>query len=287
MTTKCHGCGNPINGDWALCPVCGAPTRKRPQTKHCPRCGARVYGDLIVCPSCGADLATAGPAWWLPAALATVILILVVAFARSMPFGINLSLPSLDVSQIAFVAPTSTPTMTITPTPTPTVTNTPTPTMTPRPTLTPTPEPTNTPVPTNTRVPVRATPTETETPTATPTPTPPFQAPVLLAPQNEYHYNGGRDDNVDLQWRPVGILAKDEYYAVRLRWKQNGQTAYGGDNVREPYWRVLKSLYGKADLPARLYEWEVTVYRKVKNADGSETDMPISPKSETWTFYWP
>jgi RNA polymerase subunit RPABC4/transcription elongation factor Spt4 len=287
MAGKCRNCGQPINPDWTICPACGMPTRRRPRARHCPRCGARVYSDLVVCPSCGTDLEEGEAAWWLPAAIALAVLAVLFVVVRFGPSPLNLSLPSFDLRSLAFIAPTSTPTMTVTPTVTPSATNTPTATMTPRPTFTPTPTQTPTPLPTDTPTRVPVTPTDTPIPTVTPTPTPPFAAPVLLSPADRSQFTGSTDEMIDLVWKPVGQLADNEFYALRLRWKEGGKTAYGGTNIRESEWRVPTSMYGKADLPDRAYEWEVTVYRRVTGADGKTTEIPISPVSKTWVFYWP
>jgi hypothetical protein len=110
---------------------------------------------------------------------------------------------------------------------------------------------------------------------------------VLFSPANKAQFNGGTDEMIDLIWGPVGLLADNEFYALRLRWEEGGETAYGGTNTQKPEWRVPISMYGKADLPARAYEWDVTVYRKVTDADGKTTEISVSPKSETRVFYWP
>lgn len=287
MADKCRKCGQPINPSWALCPSCGAPTKRHPQVKRCPRCGAHIQGDVLVCPTCGTDLETGWAAWWLPAAIAVAVLALFLVAVNSGLFNLNLGLPSLDLKNLAFVAPTSTPTATVTPTFTATSTNTPTTTMTPRPTFTQTPTNTSTPLPTQTSTRVPTTPTNTPIPSATHTPTPQFAIPAPVSPANGTHFNGGTDEMIDLTWQPVGTLAENEFYALRIRWKENSKTAYGGTNSRKPSWRVPVSMYGKADLPDRAYEWEVAVYRQVTAADGSTAEVPVSPKSETWVFYWP
>jgi RNA polymerase subunit RPABC4/transcription elongation factor Spt4 len=287
MANKCRKCGQLVNPDWVICPACGTPTRKHPQAKHCPRCGARVHGDLVVCPSCGFDLEEGGTAWWLPAAIAFATLAVLFVAARFGPLHVSLGLPGFDLRGLAFIAPTSTPTMTATPTPTPTSTNTPTATMTPRPTFTQTPTETPTQPPPDTPTAIPVTPTDTPIPTVTPTPTPPYAAPVLTSPASGTQFRGSTDEMIDLTWGPVGSLADNEFYALRVRWVEGGKTAYGGTNTQQTTWRVPRSMYGKADLPGRAYEWDVTVYRKVVEADGKTTEMPLSPTSNVWVFYWP
>lgn len=189
--------------------------------------------------------------------------------------------------------PSPSATSTLPPTNTPTAlpaTNTPvpdTPTPVPSPTESPiptdTPPPTDTPLPTETPTteppPATPTPAETPTPEAPPTPAMKYDAPVLLNPENDFGFIGG--NTIVLQWQPVD-LAPDEQYAVRMVYQFNGQTTFGGTNLKEPEWTVPISLYGQVDPPENRYEWFVVIERL--NEDGSGT--AISPESERRTFTW-
>lgn len=144
-------------------------------------------------------------------------------------------------------------------------------------TATPTPEPatTATLVPTDTPVGGEISPG----PTATSTPQLKYPAPVLLEPED-----GGTVPGMInyLKWEPVGPLADDEWYAVRLVFLQQGESVYQGDQIKASEWRVPDRFYYQADGPALEYRWYVFVERQ--NPDGSTT--PLSPESETFVFRW-
>jgi hypothetical protein len=179
---------------------------------------------------------------------------------------------------------TPTPTYTATPSPTATPTNTPIPTFTP--TFTPSPTPTSTPTPTPTHTFVPGIPTLTPTPIVTLTPTPRYKKPVLLGPENGRIF--GKDEELILRWENMGPLGPDEYYAVRMTWKQNSQLAYGGTNVRENFWVIPPDQYwGLADeFTGRKYEWYVYIEEIVTDEHGRRVGRPISEVSDTLTFLW-
>ena len=200
--------------------------------------------------------------------------------------------------------PTATPETGPTPTETPVPTDTPMPTPAPPPTETPTPTPAEeVPTPTPIIIVVTATPTPEPPPTVrraptdTPEPAAPaapeeeptspaeatpeykYPAPVLLEPPNGGKVQGSL---CILKWEPVGPLADDEWYALRLVYLQQGQPVYQGDDIKATDWRVPERFYYQADGPALEYRWYVTVERK--NADG--TTVPVSPRSEEFVFRW-
>jgi hypothetical protein len=183
--------------------------------------------------------------------------------------------------QSVLPTPTETVTATETATPVPIVpTDTPTaiPTDTPEATPTDTPAPTDTPEPTS--APTSAQPAATAIPTDTPEPALKYGAPKLLEPANNFAYIRG--NTVVLRWEPVGELAPDEQYAVRLVYRYQNKDTYGGANIKEVEWTLPLSLYGQIDGPEFLYEWFVQVERL--NDDGSGT--AISPESEHRKFTW-
>ncbi len=184
-------------------------------------------------------------------------------------------------------SPLATPTLPPTPTPTELPTNTPAPpteTPTPVPTDTPaslptdTPAPTDTPVPTNTPQPEQ--PAETPAPEETPASTLKYGAPQLIEPRDGYAFIFG--NTIVLRWEPVGELAPDEQYAVRLVYSFEDKPTYQGANIKDTEWLVPLSLFGQIDGPDNLYEWYVQVERL--NDDGSGT--AISPESERRKFTW-
>lgn len=231
---------------------------------------------------------------------------LVVAGAMILPAKIaglfnEVDLPiSVETAAPIAEADTATPTPqpateTPTPLPEPTETATPLPTDTPSPEPTATPlPPTDTPVPEATSTPV-PTPTETPLPTATPvpvvapvveapTPTPTagfkYAAPGLISPESEFDFISG--NTIDLQWEPVGELADNEQYAVRLVYFHNSEVVYRGTNMKETLWTVPFELYHDADGPAYSHTWYV--YVEEVQPDG--TGVPISPESERRSFTW-
>jgi hypothetical protein len=191
--------------------------------------------------------------------------------------------PTPTPTLAATFTPTPTPSATLSASPAPTDTPAVLPTLGPTPTpiiivvtATPTPEPppTETPLPTNT--PAGGAPSA---PTATPTPGFKYPAPVLLEPKDGEVVPGLY---VFLRWEPVGPLADDEWYTVRLLFRQQGELAYEGDSVKIAEWRVPERFYYQADGPALEYRWYVFVERK--NPDGSTTQL--SPESKTFLFQW-
>jgi hypothetical protein len=201
------------------------------------------------------------------------------------PPGPDSPLPTPTISPEIIVTDTPALSATATPTDIPLLaTNTPVSTNTPAPTDTPVP--TKTPIPTNTPA---APPTRISPPTDTPTPAPPADTPTpamkygppkLLEPPNDFAFIQG--NTIVLRWEPVGELAPDEQYAVRLAYLYQGKTVYGGTQLKEPEWTVPNSLFGQIDPPDNRYEWFVVVERL--QDDGSGT--AISPESERRTFTW-
>ena len=85
-----------------------------------------------------------------------------------------------------------------------------------------------------------------------------------------------------LKWEPVGSLADNEWYALRLVYLQQGQPVYNGDRLKATDWRIPERFFYQADGPALQYEWFVFVEQD--NPDGSTTQ--ISPESQHYFFRW-
>lgn len=253
---------------------------------RCKNCRAAVPGHLQVCPVCGANLEP-HPFPYLPIVLWAVAAVLIIGGAFAIAPAVK-----HQTRQVAeFINPptdTPTPTATFTPTLVPTATNTPTPTQTPSPTPTPTATATATPTPTETPTPEPTRPNlPTSTPTPTATPTPRFSAIIITAPDDGVQFTGGQP--VILSWQPAGQLADDEWYAVRMNWLENGERAFGGTNTKETSWQIPREqYYGRADQgTGRVYEWYVFVEKVTQNENGEKIGEPMSPPSETRTFFWP
>lgn len=196
-------------------------------------------------------------------------------------------LETLAATPTPLDSPLPTPTLPPTATPTllpPTETPVPTDTAVPSPTASPEGEATDTPVPTETSAPtdtaVPEEPAATPTPAESPTPAMKYEAPVLIEPEDGFEFIEG--NTIVLRWEPVGELAPDEQYAVRLVYNFQNQVTYQGANIKDTAWQVPLSLFGQVDGPENKYEWFVVVERL--NDDGSGT--AISPESERRTFTW-
>lgn len=181
-------------------------------------------------------------------------------------------------------SPTPIPTNTPMPSPTPVPTNTPVPTDTPTAIPSPTAavSPTSTPVPSPTSVPTATPVAAVVPPPPSPTPTIGFKypAPKLIAPADGYRFIQG--NNIHLQWEPVGELAGNEQYAVRLIYKHNTEIVYRGIGTKETTWTIPQELYRDADGPEFDHKWYV--YVEAVQPDG--TGKAVSPDSEYRHFTW-
>jgi len=174
------------------------------------------------------------------------------------------------------------------PTPTPTVPP-PSPTVPPPATATTAPTPTNTPKPQPTPT-ATATPVPTATPTQPPAPTATqvvfkYEAPELKEPKNGGGYAG------QLLWEPLD-LADDEYYHIfvysihnKAPWDKGYDTKLG---EKEGKYLLPRDEFGDKDNDWKTFSdsgeftWEIQVMRKLASGES----VPLSPRSETWTFTW-
>ncbi len=205
----------------------------------------------------------------------------------------SVSYPTRPLAETAtFESPVATPTNTAIPTPTqPPPTDTPTPEPTPVPTDTPpptdTPLPTEapptdtpTPEPTDTPVALPPPPAPTDTPEPTPTPVFIFPAPIPTWPEDGQGFKG-RDQFILLAWRLESRpLEGEERFEVTLSYTAGGEKQERRELVQRASWAVPPGYAGGAD--ANGFQWNVRVV--LVAADG--TRQPLSPVSETRTFYW-
>ena len=120
---------------------------------------------------------------------------------------------------------------------------------------------------------------------ATPTPGPPYPSPQLLYPADDAAYRGGAT-TVVLQWASVGILPKDEWYALHLRYlgeRADDQPTEITVHTRVTSWRIPAEWYPGEDAAQDRFEWKVEVVRK---EDGSDTPMVLSPAEHVRRFRW-
>jgi len=126
-------------------------------------------------------------------------------------------------------------------------------------------------------------PTPTPRPTSTPTPGPPYQAPVPLRPADGQVFHG-TEEPIMLAWTSVGILGDDEYYLVRLRYLMDDKVVAEWHEWRkDTSWRVPSERCPPLEARSHLFLWDVTVMHRV---DGKDKGEPISPTSESRSFYW-
>lgn len=284
----CPNCREPMLPGQQICSHCGYNQHPKSKTIRCSVCSRKANAVLLVCPHCGSNLEPKTLPVMQFGFAGIVIIGLIFGW---MQWGAAVS---NSAEQVALLVnpPTPTPTFTVTPTPTatltatPTLTPTPTPSPTPTSTFTPTPTPTATLTPTPTNTPVPGAPTNTPTPTVTPTPTPKFGKPVALGPSNGKLF--GRDEELILRWENMGPLAENEFYAVRLIWQQDGQPAYGGNNLKESFWVVPPDIYwGLADeFTGRRYEWYVYIEEIITDENEQQVGRPASDVSDTSYFLW-
>ena len=132
-------------------------------------------------------------------------------------------------------------------------------------------------------------PRATPTPLApTPTPAPYLPAPVLTGPGDQASC-GGDKAQILLEWEPVPGMTAGDSYMITLNWTQLGapQNYFWYAPSTASTQRVPLQLWGQADqLPARAYRWSVRAVRLTTDGQGGELIIPLSPASETRTFYW-
>jgi len=145
-----------------------------------------------------------------------------------------------------------------------------------------------------------STPTPTKTPTPTPTNTPgsAFSAPVLLSPPDGRTYGGEvgmglsltsePEVPVLLNWMSGGLLSEGEWYMVSVRYVAG---AGSGQQVTEltkaTSYLVPLEMRPPRDALSHLFQWDVGLVKEIGTfPDGTPKVEPISPRSETRTFYW-
>ena len=242
---------------------------------------------------------------WLPAVLTLILAPVLLSACGSAP---SATTPAPTATRWVFVItdvvvatgvvtpppqPTQTPWI-IVATPTPTRAAAVTPTMevpkktTAKPTTTDTVRPgaTTTPGTTATQAPTRPSPTLTPRPSATPK----YAAPVLSEPP--YGVSISWSYKALLIWQPVGDLAEDEYYCVRLdAYRESDQSPWYGDYV---FTKDSSFLAGDAFLApfhppesqgrANVYWWVSVVRKTGEDLAGKPVGVEISPPSEGWLF---
>lgn len=123
------------------------------------------------------------------------------------------------------------------------------------------------------------TPTPTPFPTFTPTPAPMYVAPVPVLPRPGEFIEG--DTLPLLVWTSPGVLQDDEYYAIRVRFIQNGQVVHVAHfRTKATSLRLPPELQPPQLMVVR---WDVLVIRMLTE---EKVGQALSPRSRTEQFYW-
>jgi len=145
-----------------------------------------------------------------------------------------------------------------------------------------------------------STPTPNNTPTPTPTNTPgsAFSAPLLLGPPDGKKFGGGLgtgpslasepEGPVLLNWMAEGLLGEDEWYMVSVRYVAGAGTAQQVTELsKATSYLVPLEMRPLPSALSHLFEWDVGIVREIGTfPDGTPKVEPVSPRSETRTFYW-
>jgi hypothetical protein len=107
-----------------------------------------------------------------------------------------------------------------------------------------------------------------------------YPAPKLVGPVDDAAFTP--NEEVRLQWIPVGELTDVEQYAVRLRFFENEQFKIDGHQVKTTEWIIPPEFQSRVDGPTFKFEWYVFVER----VENSGINTQISPDSEIRVFYW-
>ena len=124
----------------------------------------------------------------------------------------------------------------------------------------------------------------------TPTPAPSLLAPVLTDPTDGASYNGD-DAPILLKWEAVPGMTADDSYRITVNWVELGVPLnyfwYAPSVALEYEQRVPLQLWQRADQsPARKYQWSVQAVHLTTDGQGGDLVIPLSPASETRSFYW-
>jgi tetratricopeptide (TPR) repeat protein/predicted Ser/Thr protein kinase len=111
-----------------------------------------------------------------------------------------------------------------------------------------------------------------------------YAAPTLAGPAENELFRG-EYTVITLEWEPVGILAEDEYYDITVMHYVGEETRYWGGAVRETQWQVPVEA-GLGEAANDRFYWWVTVRRANTAPGAGQIDLPLSPRSDTWSFRW-
>jgi hypothetical protein len=143
--------------------------------------------------------------------------------------------------------------------------------------------PTLTPLPTATSLLPQPTPTLTGVPAPTATRLP---APVLLQPLEGQVF--GRQDEINLHWKPVGQPGTDVYYAISVSYSHAGETWHDETPwITDTVWLMSQHLYLLHLSDDGHFCWAVQAMRRLDvDPAGTPVGEALSPPSARRCFIW-
>jgi hypothetical protein len=96
----------------------------------------------------------------------------------------------------------------------------------------------------------------------------------------------GEGTPIVLQWQTKENLPLGTVYRVTITNSEQGVPVAHPFDWKTTSFPVPGWLWGKADQPARQYQWFVQVVQLTTDGKGGERVIELSPPSEIRTFYW-
>jgi ribosomal protein L37E len=250
---KCLHCGARAPAHATICAQCGHKlVRPGLMWRRCQHCGNLVYISRRVCAACGYPVARRRLRTWAMVALAPLVLVLLALSVRNVYAQLETGYLAAWPTALYELSLADMATATLAP-------------------LAPATTPTG--------------PAPTMTPSATARPLR-YSAPVLLGPTDGIEFVG-ENATIWLRWKPVGVLAADEFYVVSLRYQSNDAVVYTGAWQQDTEWLVPHDVWQRYDAGHPEYHWDVTVMRQTgTREDGSRTGEPVSATSAERVFVW-
>ena len=135
---------------------------------------------------------------------------------------------------------------------------------------------------------ITPTPAPSPLPIGGPEELPEYPEPVLLTPSDGAIYRGP-EARIVLSWTSLYTLEEDEWFVVRVRYKDRNSEDWSGE---ESFWTQATSLLlpsrlaPPAEASPRLFRWDVTIVQKRVTPDGRTEILALSPISRPREFYW-
>jgi hypothetical protein len=108
---------------------------------------------------------------------------------------------------------------------------------------------------------------------------------VLITP-GDRDSRSGEGHQIVLQWQTKEGLPLGAVYRVTITATEQGVLVTHPFDWKTTSFPVPSWLWGKADQPARQYQWFVQVIQLVTDGKGGERVIELSPPSEIRTFHW-